>query len=83
MCLKKLSQSVYTSLQKPDITASVLGWPLLFVEIGSCSSKDAFKNTLRKTVLGLVDCICFYKMCDNAVSDWTEFTFPKCSESQV
>lgn len=79
---KKLSTSVYSSRQKPDIAILASNeHVILLFEIESCSSRTSFQNTIRKTILGVIDSIHHFKGLGlHSISEWTGFTFPKFSK---
>ena len=56
-----LPSCVYSSKQRPDVSVMVDGNLILSVEIESCSSRDSFKNTIRKSILGVINTIQHYK----------------------
>lgn len=57
---------------------------ILPIEIESCSSRDSFKNTICKSVLGLIDTIRHYKrFMLGSVHEWTGFAFPKFKKASV
>lgn len=75
---KNLPISCYSSRQRPDVSILYGGFIILLIEIESCSSSQAFINTMRKTVMGLIDTLRWYRLHGTcSISEWTGFTFPK------
>lgn len=51
----------------------------LTVICGDCSSRDSFKNTIRKCILGVIDTIRHYKTMGLSLThEWSGLVFPKC-----
>lgn len=76
---KTLCSSVYSSRQRPDVAVLLNEVEvMLIIEIESCSSPSSFPNTIRKTILGLIDTIRHFKRYGlHSTSEWSGFTFPK------
>lgn len=75
---KNLPDTVYSSRQRPDVSVLIRGFVILLLEIESCASKYSFNNTIRKTILGLIDTIRYFRAYGmSSVFQWAGFTFPK------
>ena len=61
-----------------DVSVMVDDNLILSVEIESCSSRDSFKNTICKCILGVIDTIRHYKSMGLSLThEWSGLVFPK------
>lgn len=73
-----LPQTVYTNRQLPDnIIYDKAGNILLIIEVHSCFKDKSFHNSVKKTILGTIDLIRYYKGIDPNINKATGYTFPK------
>lgn len=77
---KVLPQTVYTNRQVPDVTIYINGHIIIVIEVHSCTKSMSFINSIKKTILGLIDVLRYYKglhPTSSGVTQCVGFTFPK------
>lgn len=72
-----LPQSVYSSRQVPDVAVYISDHIIEIIEVHSCQKKKSFINSIKKTILGLIDLLRYYKGICPKITKSTGFTFPK------
>ena len=69
---------MYSNQQVPDtIVYDKDGNILLIIEVHSCLKGKSFHNSVKKTILGTIDLIRYYKGIDPNITKATGYTFPK------
>ena len=75
---KEQSMSLYSSTHKPDVGVyQQKKWLILPAEVISCTRRNAFENTIRKLILGLIDIIRYYTFFNQELSSFKGLVFPK------
>lgn len=74
---KKMHITVYSAWHKPDVAIYLKGLLILILEVHSCGKKASFANTIRKTILGLVDLLRYYSTFNQTVTSCKGLVVPK------
>ena len=80
-CFKLLPQTIYSSDQFRDLVVYVFNKIILIIEVHSCKKKS-FINSIKKTILGTIDVIRYYKGIVPSITKCIGFTYPKCGTAE-